>query len=550
VTLARSVRRWLVGAAAAVVATASASAASAEPVRILVSAGSKVGLPAERPLKFAGADATRVRDVVVSLGGVRPEHAFVLNEPSRAQLFAALDRAKAEAAKHKTEEVTLLFYFSGHGDRDAIHLGDDRVLVTELSAKLGEVPAGLRIAVTDACRATRDKGFTAEEPFAITATNVPQASGQVWLHASSDGEAAQESDELQGAIFTHSWLNGLRGAADANGDARVTLDESFAFAHSQTLIRSAKSSGVLQKPEAVVSLREASPVVLTQTAARLATLSLPQGKDTHFLVYSAGAKSVLSEVWSSPERRLTLRLPPGRYVVQRRHGALGAAAQVAIGEGEQRALEDREFMPASLEALAKKGELGEGDGAATPDADRVAPAAREASSHHELSAGYDAGWNARTDFVHGPRATYAYAFSRFALSIGGGADFTGRTLPGSEEKLASGYGRAGFEARIPLGRLTLRLGGGGRAGVVAQSVEPRAATQTGVLNAPPVAASGDRSAFTFGPELFVVLRVPFDARQTFFADVGGTGNVLFLREEGALRGITGALLGANLGARF
>ena len=32
------------------------------------------------------------------------------------------------------------------------------------------------------------------KPFAITATNVSQASGQVWLHASSDGEAAQESD--------------------------------------------------------------------------------------------------------------------------------------------------------------------------------------------------------------------------------------------------------------------------------------------------------------------------------------------------------------------
>src|SRR5690606_26313350 len=120
------------------------------------------------------------------------------------------------------------------------------------------------------------KGFTADEPFAISAAMLPQASGQVWLHASSDGEAAQESDELQGAIFTHAWLNGLRGAADANGDARVTLDESFAFAHSRTLIRSAKSSGVLQKPEAVVSLREGGPVVLTQTAARMGTLSLPQ----------------------------------------------------------------------------------------------------------------------------------------------------------------------------------------------------------------------------------------------------------------------------------
>ena len=137
------------GAIALGIATFGASAL-AEPVRILVSAGSKLGLAAERPLKFAGTDAARVRDVVVSLGGVKPEHAFVLAEPSRALLFAAIDRARTEAQKHKTDEVTLIFYFSGHGDHDAIHLGDDRVLLTDLSAKLAEVPAGRPLSVV--CR--------------------------------------------------------------------------------------------------------------------------------------------------------------------------------------------------------------------------------------------------------------------------------------------------------------------------------------------------------------------------------------------------------------
>jgi hypothetical protein len=144
------------------------------------------------------------------------------------------------------------------------------------------------------------------------------------------------------------WINGLRGAADANGDARVTLDESFAFAHSQTLIRSAKSSGVLQKPEAIVSLREGGPVVLTQTTARMGTLSLPQARDVHFLVYSAGAKSVMSELWGSPERRLLIRVPPGRYVVHRRVGASGGLATIAVGEGEERRLEANDFASRPL----------------------------------------------------------------------------------------------------------------------------------------------------------------------------------------------------------
>lgn len=511
-----------------------ARGALAEPVRILVSAGSKSGLPAERTLKFADNDATRVRDVLVSLGGVRADHAFLLAEPTRAQLFAAIDKAKVEAQKHKADEVTLVFYFSGHGDRDAIHLGTDRVPMNELSTKLAEVPAALRIAVTDACRATREKGFTADEPFAISASLIPNASGQVWLHASSDGEAAQESDELQGAIFTHAWLNGLRGAADTNGDARVTLDESFSFAHSQTMIRSAKSSGVLQKPEAVVNLHESGPVVLTQTVSRMATLSLPQAKDTHFLVYSAGAKSVLSELWSSPDRRLLLRLPPGRYVIHRRLAGAGGLATIAVGEGEERKVDDKDFTSGSLELLAKKG--GEVD-------EDVLQKPVSSERRHELAAGYDMGANLRMGLVHGPRIGYAYAWRHVALTLGGGADFSGRSLEFQDEKLVSGFGRGGVELRLALGALMLRGGVGARGGVLSQKLQ-----YTGPNPEIVILRDGSQTAFVFGPELLVAARVALGP--TFFADVGGTGSVIFLRESGRLRGITGAVASLTLGARF
>ncbi len=519
-------KHWLTAAAAALTVATTAPSALAEPVRILVAAGSKVGLPAERPLRFADNDARRVRDVMTTLGGVKSEHAFYLSEPTRADLYRAIERAKVEAQSHRPEEVTLVFYFSGHGDREALHLGSDRVLVSDLTTKLGEVPAGLRIAVTDACRATRDKGFSAAEPFAISATMIPQATGQVWLHASSDGEAAQESDELQGAIFTQAWLSGLRGAADSNGDARVTLDESFAFAHSQTLIRSSKSSGVMQKPEAVVNLREAAPVVLTQTAARMATLSLPPGRDTHFLVYSAAAKSVLSELWGSPERPLALKVPPGRYVVQKRLAGTGGVAQIAIAEGEVRKLEERDFSVGTLEAVARKG--------ADADVAEPAPAAKRS---HELYVGYDAGWNARTGFVQGPRAAYAHSFGHLALTVGGGLELTGRTLPGKTEDLVGGHGRAALEVRIPLSSwLTLRGGAGGRAGIVAQTITP---TTGGVEK---------ESAFAFGPEAVLGARIAFSP--AWFADASASANVSFLREEATLKGVAGATGVAALGARF
>ncbi len=527
---------------AALGVVAAAPDAFAEPVRILVAAGSKIGLPAERPLRFADNDAKRVRDVMVSLGGVRSDHAFFVNEPSRGDLYAAIDRAKSEAQRHRADEVTLVFYFSGHGDRDALHLGNDRVLVSDLSTKLAEVPATLRIAITDACRATREKGFSSDEPFAISATMIPQASGQVWLHASSDGEAAQESDELQGAIFTHAWLNGLRGAADANGDARVTLDESFAFAHSQTLIRSAKSSGVLQKPEAVVSLREAAPVVLTQTPAKMATLALPVAKDTHFLVYSAGAKSVLSELWGLPDRRLMLRVPPGRYVVHKRIGASGAIAQIAIGEGEARSLDERDFTASSLEAVARKGDSDD------PDRDVTEPPPGHTPGGHELSAGYDAGGSTRTGFVHGPRVTYAHAWRWFALTIGGGAEFTGRTLTAKEETLTSGYGRAGVELRLPAGRFMFRAGAGGRAGILFQTIATTGNVATSMASTARSTKEATRSAFTFGPELVVGGQLALS--RDWFADLAATGSIGFVREEDAMKGIPGASGTLALGARF
>lgn len=537
-----TLRGWKKAACAAAVgasALAFSASASAEPVRILVAVGHKVGLEEEHALKYADADAARVRDVLVGYGGVRRENAYVLAEPTRAQLYAAVDRARDEAKKHRAEDVTLVFYFSGHGDHDAIHLGGDRVTLADLGQKLAEVPAALRIAVTDACRTTREKGFVADEPFAISTTTSNEATGQVWLHASSDGEAAQESDELRGAIFTHAWLNGLRGAADANGDARVTLEESFAFANSQTLIRSAKSSGVIQKPEAIVNLHELAPVVLTQTGANMATMSLPAGKDTHFLVYAAGAKSVVAELWGSPARRTALAIPPGRYVVQRRRGSLGGVAQLAMAAGEERDVDDHDFTASSLEALASKG-AGGGGADTTTDADEAAPSAPPPRvRHHELTASYDAGADTRTGLVHGPRVGYAYAWKNVAVGIGGGVDLSGRTLPDTTEHLVTGFGRAGIEARVPFSSAVgLRAGVGGRAGYLSQTLEPNA---TG-------AARSSNGAFVAGPDAVLTLRVGLGP--AVFADVGATGNVLFLKEAGKEKAVPGAAGDASLGAKF
>ncbi len=353
-----AVARALSGLLAFVVVATASAAARAEPVRILVAASRSEGLPGERPLHHAQEDAAKVAAVFLSLGGVARDNALLVPQATPQQLREALNRAVSLAAMHRPDEVTLIFYFSGHGDRENLHLGGETLPLSELSMRIGAVPALLRVVVLDACRTTdptRPKGMSAAPAFAISLHRNAEAVGTVWLYASADGEAAQESDDLGGAVFTHAWVTGLRGAADTNGDHQVTLGESYSYAYHQTLFRSAKSSGVLQRPAARYDVRESEPIVLTRTGPSTARLAFPEGADTQYLVYGIRSRTVVAEVWSDPSRPVVLALPAGRYLVQRRNGAQGGAAELTLAEREQRDLQPNDFRDVALEALASKG---------------------------------------------------------------------------------------------------------------------------------------------------------------------------------------------------
>ena len=62
------------------------------------------------------------------------------------------------------------------------------------------------------------------------------------MTSSSENEAAQESERLRGSFFTHALLTGVRGAADASGDGKVTLGEAYQFAFNETLAQTTTNS--------------------------------------------------------------------------------------------------------------------------------------------------------------------------------------------------------------------------------------------------------------------------------------------------------------------
>lgn len=504
-----------------------ATVARAEPLRVLVAVGHRAGLRGEAPLKHAVRDAERVRDLFVRLGGVRPEHALLLREPTGAALGAALDRAAQIARAGRRDEVALLFYFSGHGDRERLHLGPERVALRDIDAKLAAAPAALRIVIADACRTgdVRPKGFAAEEPFAISLSS-GGASGVVRIHASADGEVAQESDDLGGAVFTHYWLAGLAGAADADGDARVTLSEAYAFAYHQTLFRSARASGVVQRPEAVFDVKEAAPIVLTQTA-RASAIRVPRASDAHYVVYALGSRTVAAELWSAPDRAVTLAVPPGRYVVHRRAGGRSAAVEIALGKGEQRELGPSEFRAVAGETLAQKG----GDIVLAPD---------------ELGAFYAARRGRLVDLGHEAGFRYAHAWDgAWALGVGAFVGVGDRDTALQTSDLTWFGAEATLERRARVGDVLLRAGLGPRVLGLVQTL--RRADAERVARAGYDAERRFRAAAVGGHAL---LGARWLVSPRAWLGLEGTGELLGAELEGSAALLWSAGAGASVGLSF
>jgi hypothetical protein len=452
--------------------------AKAEPLRILIAASHSRGGDGEEPLRHSTADADQVRDVLSSLGGFAPSAVIRLVEPTGGELRAAIDRARTMASLHPPSEVTFVLYFSGHGDRNNLRLGGESLSVAEVSERVQSIPAALRVLITDACRTdpTRPKGIASEPGFALSNMSAP-ATGVVWLFASDTGEAAQESDELRGALFTHYWVSGLRGAADSNGDGWVTLAESYEFAYSQTLYRSARSSGALQHPTATFSLREAAPVVLTQTFGPNTKIELPQGADTHYLVYAVGSRTVLGETWSHPDHRVVFAIPPGHFIIQRRSNSAGTgAAEIAIASGQDRVLAPSDFRSVPEEQLAGKGGL-------------------LVLRPNELGLELGAGVARLSDATVAARVRYARVFGSWALAVGLRAGAGVQHTTSNDVNLASFGLETAAELRMPLGSSIAAAGIGVAADWVHQHVQRADAARA----SPGYPTTFDFAAFAPGP---------------------------------------------------
>src|SRR5256886_1329368 len=297
------------------------AAAAAQVERFAVVVGNDQGQPPDAALLYAEADASRVAAMLQEVGGVRPENLVLLRGQDagtvRRTLIAVNDRVRAAG-----RQAMLTVYYSGHADSGALHLGASSLELPELEQLVRGSAATFRLLILDACRSgalTRVKGGAPIPPFDIRLGERVAGEGAVFLTSSSASEDSQESDEIKGSFFTHALVSGLLGAADANGDGRVTLDETYRYAYDATLRASSRSMAGIQHPSFEYDVRGMGDVILATLDANAPTrafLQFPEGRT--WLVFQGSAEgSVLGEIGARDRaRRLSVRA--GRYFLRGR----------------------------------------------------------------------------------------------------------------------------------------------------------------------------------------------------------------------------------------
>ena len=327
--------------------------------RFALVAGANYG-GSDRPmLQYAISDAERFANVLVQLGGVNPVNVIVLKQPKLMELEKAIEilRNRVSEASHDGGGRTeLVMYYSGHADDKGLLLGEDRYSYVSLRKRLDDIPADVSIAVLDACASgafTQIKGGRISKPFLVDESS--EMRGHAFLTSSSETEAAQESDRIKASYFTHYLISGLRGGADVSGDGKVTLNEAYQFAFTETLGRTVDTIAGAQHPSYDIQLSGTGDVVITDVRETTSTLVLGESLFGRFFVRNS-KKELVVELYKSQGRKIELGLEPGSYEVRiEREGATLLAKSVLLSEGGRVVLDLNQFTPTATEVTIARG---------------------------------------------------------------------------------------------------------------------------------------------------------------------------------------------------
>lgn len=366
---AQSMGRTLATAAAlavAAVVSVPASARAADQVRYAVVVGNNQGNSPGRALRFAEQEVGKLSDILREWGDF--QSLAVVRGGDRHEVENALKtaRGKLELARSQGKPTLFLFYYSGHGDNEALELGGSRFPLRDLRTYLETLPADVRLAFVDACQSgalTGVKGGRRAPEYEIRLADPGSVRGMAIVTSSTANELSQESDDLQGSYFSQNIMAGLHGLADTSHDGQVTLSELYQYAFRRTLANTAVSLIGGQHPTYDYQLSGAGEVILTRTRPHDAQIAFPRETGVTYTVLAAKKDQVLAELVASADQDLYLAVPAGEYKIVRRVPASIRETRVSLAAGssvtvnpvtmvavaaEETVLRKKQSLPANL----------------------------------------------------------------------------------------------------------------------------------------------------------------------------------------------------------
>lgn len=309
-------------------------------------------------LRWAVSDANRVADVMTEAGGIRMQDAYVLQDPSGADLLMQFDHlaSRIRTDRARVERTEIVFYYSGHSDETGLMLGEDHMSYGSLRAAINSLEADVSIAILDSCASgafTRLKGGSFSDP--LLPTDGSNITGHAFLSSSSADEDSQESDSLRSSFFTHYLVSGLRGAADSSEDRIVTLEEAYVYAREQTLQRTINSLAGPQTASFDFQLSGTGSLVLTNLTVVDAGVEL-EPEISGRLYISSAASGIVAEVNKLEGAPMRLALPAGEYTFTLQGGDRNYEHSVALESGSLRMVRSSDFRVTFLDRNRVRGD--------------------------------------------------------------------------------------------------------------------------------------------------------------------------------------------------
>ncbi|AEF83071.1 caspase family protein [Leadbettera azotonutricia] len=309
-------------------------------------------------LRYAVSDARSVSKVFSEMGGISSKDNMLLIEPSARDIKRQLEALNKEltASKGNFRRTELVFYYSGHADENGLLLGRDRYDYKELRENINTIQSDMRIVILDSCSSgafTRAKGGVKTQPFLIDSS--VSAEGYAFLTSSAADEASQESDRIESSYFTHSLVTGLRGAADMVGDGRVTLNEVYHFAYTETLAKTETSVYGAQHPSYDMQINGTGDVILTDIKETSASLYIQEDVAGRISIRDS-SDYLIAEITKTSVKAMELGLEPGVYRITLQRGDNFYRTEVILAQNVKSALSLNSFSLIAAETARARGD--------------------------------------------------------------------------------------------------------------------------------------------------------------------------------------------------